>query len=114
MHTKVATPCYTLIAKPHFLPWGDFKGHLQKVTFVAIPEPTALGQVTRRWWTANAGTLAKDFSSLVPSSEAIAILEDLRRGHTVTFPGRFPITRMYKLGLIEMESDIKAFFKTSE
>jgi hypothetical protein len=102
---------YTLIAKPHFLPWGDFKGHLHKVTFVAIPEPTARGHVTHRWWIANGGTLARDFGALVSSIEAITLVEDLRRGFTVTFPGRFPISRMAKLGLVE-DSDLSFLVNT--
>jgi hypothetical protein len=38
------TTVYKLVAAPHLLPAGDFKGHLETVTFIAANE-----RETHRW-----------------------------------------------------------------
>ena len=42
---------YKLVAAPHLLPAGDFKGHLETVTFIAANE-----NESHKWWAVNVGT----------------------------------------------------------
>jgi hypothetical protein len=51
---------YKLVAVPFLLREGDFKGHLETVTFIAASE-----EKTHRWWSVNTGTLETDFSTIV-------------------------------------------------
>ena len=53
-------PIYKLVAAPHLLPVGDFKGHLETVTFIAANE-----NETHKWWAVNVGTFEKDFTKIV-------------------------------------------------
>nr|AOS95174.1 hypothetical protein [uncultured bacterium] len=76
------TGTFTLTAWPTVLSEGDFKGHLEFLTFVAKD-----GYKTEKWTAVNTGTLAEAFSKIVSRPEANAILERLKRGEIVLFPG---------------------------
>jgi hypothetical protein len=69
------TTMYKLVAAPHLLPAGDFKGHLETVTFIAANE-----QETHRWWAVNVGTFEKDFSRIVSPELAQNIVHRSARG----------------------------------
>jgi hypothetical protein len=77
---------YKLAAAPHLLPAGDFKGHLETVTFIAASEIES-----HRWWTVNVGTFEKDFTKIVSPEFAQNIVSRLRRGETVEFPNRYEL-----------------------
>ncbi|RZU39312.1 hypothetical protein [Edaphobacter modestus] len=85
---------FTLTAIPNLLPEGEFKGHLETITFVASD-----GYTTHKWWSTNIGTYAEDFAKVIPSEEANVILARLRAGETVTFPGFWAIDEIkHKFG----------------
>lgn len=85
---------FTLTAIPDLLPEGEFKGHLETVTFIAND-----GNTTHKWWSTNIGTYADDFARIVPRPEARRILDQLRRGETVTFPGLWALDEIkHKFG----------------
>jgi hypothetical protein len=75
---------YKLIAAPHLLPAGDFKGHLETVTFIAANE-----HETHKWGAVNVGTL--DFRRIVSPELARDIMHRLRRGEIVEFPNRYEL-----------------------
>ena len=50
---------YKLVAAPHLLPAGDFKGHLETVTFIAANE-----NETHIWWAVNVGTFERTLRRL--------------------------------------------------
>ena len=77
---------YKLIAAPHLLPAGDFKGHLETVTFIAAND-----QETHRWWSVNVGTFEKDFTRIVSPELAENIVRRLRNGEVVEFPNRYEL-----------------------
>jgi hypothetical protein len=80
---------YKLIATPHLLPAGDFKGHLETVTFIAANE-----NESHRWWAVNVGTFEKDFTKNVSPELAENILRRLRQGEIVEFPNRYALSEV--------------------
>jgi hypothetical protein len=77
---------YKLIAAPHLLPAGDFKGHLETVTFIAAND-----QEAHRWWAVNVGTFEQDFARIVSPEMAEHIVLRLRKGEVVEFPNRYEL-----------------------
>jgi hypothetical protein len=77
---------YKLVATPHLLPAGDFKGHLDTVTFIAANETQ-----THKWWAVNVGTFEKDFTKIVSPELAANIMSRLRKGEIVEFPHRYEL-----------------------
>ena len=73
---------FVLTAFPTLLSEGEFKGHLEFVTFIATD-----GFITEKWTSVNVGTYAEDFSKIVSPLEAHYILQLLSKGETVVFPG---------------------------
>jgi hypothetical protein len=47
---------YKLVAVPFLLKEGEFKGHLETVTFVAASE-----KESHKWWSVNVGTFSVTF-----------------------------------------------------
>lgn len=47
---------YKLVAIPFLLTEGEFKGHLETVTFVA-----SSGSESHKWWSVNVGSYENDF-----------------------------------------------------
>jgi len=80
---------YKLIAVPNILREGDFKGHLETVTFVAASEHS-----THKWWTVNVGTYETDFQKIVSPEFAKHVVERLRAGETVEFPNRYELAQI--------------------
>ena len=78
------------LAAPHLLPDGDFKGHLETVTFIAANE-----KETYRWWAVNVGTFEKDFCRIVSPELEENIVRRLRQGEIVEFPN------LYELGEVQ-------------
>jgi hypothetical protein len=83
------TTVYKLVAAPHLLPAGDFKGHLETVTFIAANE-----KETHRWWAVNVGTFEKDFSRIVSPELAQNIVHRLRQGEIVEFPNHYELAEV--------------------
>ena len=79
-------PIFKLVAIPSLLIEGDFRGHLETVTFVA----TSDGE-SREWWSVNAGTYETDFAKIVSPELARDIVSRLREGETVEFPNRYEL-----------------------
>ena len=79
---------FTLTAVPWLLPEGEFKGYLEYVTFIATD-----GGYTKKWSSTNIGTYAEDFAKILPPSDAQDVLERLRRGEMVLFPGLFELDK---------------------
>ena len=77
---------FALTAIPWLLPEGDPKGHLEYVTFVATD-----GIETYKWSTTNTGTYVQDFALIVDAGNTQHILDELRCGNTVLFPGLFEL-----------------------
>jgi hypothetical protein len=77
---------YKLIAAPHLLPAGDFKGHLETVTFIAAND-----KETHRWWGVNVGTFEQDFARIVSPEMAEHIVRRLRNGEVVEFPNLYEL-----------------------
>jgi hypothetical protein len=84
---------FTLIAEPGLLLEGEFKGHLETVTFVAVN-----ANDMHKWWSVNVGSFEKDFSRIVLPSVAIEIVKRLRAGETVEFPGRYELREIKGFG----------------
>ena len=63
-------PTYKLIAVPFLLHEGDYKGHLETVTFIAASEND-----THKWWSVNVGTFEKDFTRIVSPEIAKYVAE---------------------------------------
>jgi hypothetical protein len=82
-------PIYKLVAAPHLLPEGDFKGHLETVTFIAASE-----NETHKWWAVNVGTFEKDFTKIVSPELAQNIVTRLRQGEIVEFPNRYELSQV--------------------
>ena len=82
-------PIYKLVAAPHLLPGGDFKGHLETVTFIAANE-----NETHKWWAVNVGTFEKDFTKIVSPELAQNIMTRLRQGEIVEFPNRYELSQV--------------------
>jgi transcriptional accessory protein Tex/SPT6 len=82
-------PIYKLVAAPHLLPGGDFKGHLETVTFIAANE-----NETHKWWAVNVGTFEKDFTKIVSPELAQNIMTRLRQGEIVEFPNRYELCQV--------------------
>lgn len=80
---------YKLVAAPHLLPAGDFKGHLETITFIAASE-----NETHKWWAVNVGTFEKDFTKIVSPELAQHIMYRLRQGETVEFPNRYELAEV--------------------
>jgi hypothetical protein len=80
---------YKLVAAPHLLPAGDFKGHLETITFIAAPE-----NETHKWWAVNVGTFEKDFTKIVSPELAQNIMYRLRQGEIVEFPNRYELAEV--------------------
>ncbi len=83
------TIVYKLVAAPHLLPAGDFKGYLETVTFIAANE-----KETHRWWAVNVGTFEKDFSRIVSPELAQDIVYRLRQGEIVEFPNYYELAEV--------------------
>ena len=83
------TNLYKLVAAPHLLPAGDFKGHLETVTFIAANE-----KETHKWWSVNVGTFEKDFSRIVSPELAENIVRRLRQGEVVEFPNQYDLAEV--------------------
>jgi len=80
---------YKLVAVPSLLTEGEFKGHLETVTFVAASEGG-----THKWWSVNVGTYEQDFTKVVSPELAEDIAKRLRRGETVEFPNRYELEQV--------------------
>jgi hypothetical protein len=80
---------YKLVAAPHLLPAGDFKGHLEIITFIAASE-----NETHKWWAVNVGTFEKDFTKIVSPELAQNIMYRLRQGEIVEFPNRYELAEV--------------------
>jgi hypothetical protein len=79
-------PMYKLVAIPSLLIEGEFKGHLETVTFVATSESES-----HKWWSVNAGTYETDFAKIVSPELSRDIVSRLRGGETVEFPNRYEL-----------------------
>jgi hypothetical protein len=66
---------YKLVAVPFLLSDGEWKGHLETVTFVAASEAKS-----HQWWAMNLGTFETDFSRVVSPELARHIVNRLRPG----------------------------------
>jgi hypothetical protein len=77
---------YKLIAVPFLRREGDYKGHLETVTFIAASE-----QETHKWWSINVGTYENDFRKIVSPELAKYVVEKLCAGETVEFPNRYEL-----------------------
>lgn len=77
---------YKLVAVPFLLREGEFKGHLETVTFIAASE-----EETHKWWSVNVGTYETDFNRIVSPELAGHLVEKLRAGETVEFPNRYEL-----------------------
>jgi hypothetical protein len=84
---------YRLTATPFLLLEGEFKGHLETVTFIATSE-----RETQEWWSVNVGSYETDFSKLVHPLAAKEIVNRLRSGETVEFPGRYGLSQLKGFG----------------
>jgi hypothetical protein len=80
---------YKLIATPHLLSEGDFKGHLETVTFIAANE-----QETHKWFSVNVGSFESDFGEIVSPELAQSIVFRLRQGEIVEFPNRYDVDQL--------------------
>jgi hypothetical protein len=69
---------FKLTAIPDLLPEGEFKGHLETVTFIA-----ANGEQRHKWWAVNVGTFESDFRKIVSPEMAQHVVEKRKR---VIFP----------------------------
>lgn len=77
---------YKLVAVPSLLREGEFRGHLETVTFIAAGD-----HATHKWWSVNVGTYESDFSKIVSPELARHVVEKLRAGETVEFPNRYEL-----------------------
>jgi hypothetical protein len=75
---------YKLIAKPCLISEGEFKGELRSVAFIAT-SPTE----TMQWFVINCGQFEWAFSDLVTRRCATEMVDALRRGEAVEFPGTY-------------------------
>jgi len=70
---------YKLVAVPFLLWEGEFEGHLETVTFIAVNE-----ERNHKWWEVNVGTFESDFRKVVSPELARHVVEKLRAGETVS------------------------------
>jgi hypothetical protein len=77
---------YKLVAVPFLLQEGEFKGHLETVTFIAANE-----ERSHKWWAVNVGTFESDFSKIVSLELARHVVGTLRAEETVEFPNRYEL-----------------------
>lgn len=77
---------YKLVAVSFLLREGDFKGHLETVTFIAANE-----NESHRWWSVNVGTYEMDFKRIVSPELAQHLIQKLRAGETTEFPNRYEL-----------------------
>ncbi|CAN5441149.1 hypothetical protein BH10ACI4_BH10ACI4_28290 [soil metagenome] len=80
---------YILVAEPFLLTEGEFKGHLETVTFIATS-----GTHSFKWWSLNVGKYVKDFQRIVSPELAKHIVDRLRQGETVEFPNRYDFAQV--------------------
>jgi len=52
------------------------------------------GNYSKKWSATNIGTFAEDFAKIVPRCNAENILERLRRGEPVLFPGLYELDQV--------------------
>jgi hypothetical protein len=81
---------FTLTAISELLPEGEHTGELGYVTFIATD-----GVDTHKYWTTNTDRLEEDFAQVVPEIEARSIVQQLRRGETVLFPGAWNLDYLF-------------------
>jgi hypothetical protein len=80
---------FALTAIPSLLREGENKGHLEYVTFIATD-----GGYSKKWTSTNTGTYVQDFALIVDAGSAQHIVDQLRRGETVLFPGLFELDQL--------------------
>ena len=80
---------FSLTAIPSLLPEGEHRGHLEYVTFLATD-----GGYSKKWSATNIETFAEDFAKIVPSCNAENIVDRLRRGEPVLFPGLYELAQV--------------------
>jgi hypothetical protein len=80
---------YKLVATPHLLSEGPFKGHLERVTFIAANEFE-----THKWWTVNVGSFERDFRKIVSPELAESIVTRLLQGEIVEFPNHYELDQV--------------------
>jgi hypothetical protein len=80
---------FALSGIPKLLSNGHHKGPLESVTFIATD-----GFAHHQWSVTNTGTFAEDFAKIVGPGNAQDILDRLRRGETVLFPGLFELDQL--------------------
>ena len=76
-------------AVPFLLNEGEFKGHLETVSFLAESETESV-----KWWAVNVGTFESDFSRVVSPELARHMVTALRAGETVEFPNRYELAEV--------------------
>jgi hypothetical protein len=84
---------YKLTASPMLLVEGEFKGHLEYVTFVA-----EVGGVIKKIFIQNRANLVDQFNKLVERREAEAIVATLRTGEEVPLPGSYTREQLMLIG----------------
>jgi hypothetical protein len=84
------TSSYKLIAVPSLLREGEFKGHLESITFIATAE-----HGMHKWLSVDVGTYESDFSRIVSPEMARHAVEKLRAGETVEFPNRYELREVH-------------------
>jgi hypothetical protein len=82
-------PIYKLTAEPFLLTEGEFKGHLETVSFTATS-----GEQTHRWQSVNTGTYVEDFSKIVSPELSQDIVNRLLEGRTVEFPNHYELDQL--------------------
>jgi hypothetical protein len=80
---------YKLVVEPFLLTEGEFKGHLETVTFIATSNSHSY-----RWRSVNVGMYVKDFQRIVSPELAKDIVDRLRKGETVEFPNRYDFAQV--------------------
>jgi hypothetical protein len=83
------TAVYKLVAVPFLRQEGEFKGHLETVTFIAASKAE-----THKWWSVNVGTFEKDFSRVVSPELAKHLANKRRAGETIEFPNRYQLAEV--------------------
>jgi hypothetical protein len=83
-------PQFTLTAIPLLLREGVRKEHLEYITFIVND-----GVDTHQWSLTNIGTFDEDFANIVPAANARDLLNRLRQGETVQFPGSFDLGEVF-------------------
>lgn len=81
---------FKLKAVPFLLNEGEFKGHLETVSFLAESETESV-----KWWAVNVGTFESDFSRIVSPELAHHMVGQLRQGETVEFPNLYELSDVH-------------------